>query len=125
MKKILALLGITVTLGGGFVLLVAGIFMIAVASVASCTPAQRQTARDVRDVVLPVKALACIMGSLVTDARELTRICDVVDDALVPVVDNLIGFRDSGRRAGVVWRVTTDGGVVDADSSDAAGRNTW
>ena len=96
--------------------------VITLTLVLSCTPAQRQTARDVRDVVLPLKTLGCVMGSLITDARELARICGAADE-LVPAIDNLIGVRDAGRRAGVVWRVTADAGVIDAGAPDAADRS--
>ena len=92
-----------------------GCLLAALASV-DCTPQQTQTARDVHDAVLPLKNLACIMNSVLSDPLELQRWCRLADEVL-PAVRDLIGFRDAGRRAGAVWHANVEPADGGADAS--------
>ena len=68
----------------------------------SCSPADRQAARDVTDAALAAKDLACIMGSFLVDPAELAKVCGLAD-RFVPIVRSLVGVRDASRRAGVTY----------------------
>lgn len=83
-------------------------------SVVCCS---RQEARDVHDVVLKTTDLACVMGSLIVDPVALQHYCRLADE-LLPIVRNLIGFREAGRRAGVSWAPPNDA----PDASTEAGK---
>lgn len=79
-----------------------------------CVPKDAQTARDVTNPVLKAKDLACVMGSLLTDSRELADLCHLAD-ILIPIVQKLVSVRDAARRAGVVYQPPVfgpDGGAV-------------
>lgn len=82
----------------------------AVTVTTNCTPKQADDARGAADVVLPLKDLACVMGSVIVDPHELQLYCRLADK-LLPLIRELIGFREAGRRAGVVWRDPTDAGA--------------
>lgn len=82
---------------------------------AGCALKDPQTSRDVTDPVLKSKDLACIMGSLLTDSKELAHLCNLAD-VLIPLVQRLVSVRDAARRAGVVYQPPVfdpDGGAVD------------
>lgn len=72
---------------------------LAALSAEGCT---RQQARDAHQAVLSATDLACVMGSFIVDPVELQRYCRLAD-GLLSVIQNLIGFREAGRRAGVTW----------------------
>lgn len=77
--------------------------------VLACTRPQVNTALDVTKEVLTIGEIACIMTSLLADPEAVLQACDMVEKAnkVLPVVRNLIGVRDAGRRAGVHY---ADGG---------------
>lgn len=47
-------------------------------------------------------ALACVFGSELTAAAALATVCKL-DQALVPVVDQLIAQRQAAKASGVTW----------------------
>ena len=53
--------------------------------------------------VIEGKDLACVMGSLISDSKELQAVCKFAD-AVLPFVQGLIGVRDAARRSGVSYQ---------------------
>jgi hypothetical protein len=83
---------------------------ISAPAVAGCGP--HATAKDALDAALTAQQLACIGGSLLTDAPELAKACRIADALLPifgPILENLVRQRDVARRAGVVWQAADAG----------------
>ena len=78
-----------------------------------------QEAKDVKqglDTALDVVQLGCLMqglGAFEIDPALAAKICNVAPK-LVPVVSDLIGYREAGRKAGVTWKSGSglDGGAA-------------
>lgn len=89
------------------------VLLLVLATPGCSSPQQKQDARNALDAVIPVQKLACIMGSFIVDPAALARVCDLeLTEQIVPVVRNLIGFREVGRRAGVTWTPDLDAGTT-------------
>lgn len=72
-------------------------FVMALA-VGACSPAQRETARDVRDVVQPLVEPACVILKRLAPSGITNQICATADD-LLPFFDDILALREA-RQAG-------------------------
>ena len=59
------------------------------------------TAQNLK-TALDASALACVFASELTDAQAVASACSI-DQALVPVIDQLIAQRDAAKKQGVHW----------------------
>ena len=90
-----------------------------VPSNASCNP---QIARTVlHAAALTAENLDCIFGDAETDPVKQAKNCHLEDSGpeIFRAIENLIGARDAGRRAGVAWKPLSDASAH-APSRDAS-----
>lgn len=69
----------------------------------ACSPRAAQTARDVADGALRGIDLACMLRSTIGDPEALARFCEYsepLSPTLRRAIEDLVGARDAGRRAG-------------------------
>ena len=93
-----------------------------ISTVAGCTKGQEaKDAKQALDTALDVVQLGCLMqglGAFEIDPALAAKICNVAPK-LVPIVSDLIGYREAGRKAGVTWKI---GAGLDAGAEGGSAR---
>ena len=122
MKKILSVLTLAFALSVGTL---DEVPIAPAVALTACSPAAQQDANSALDGALTGAQIACVFGSLLTDAPALAKACKIADallPSLIPILQGLIRQREGARKAGVVWAVPiSDAGISDGRAAvDAA-----
>lgn len=73
------------------------------ALILGCSGLTQQQVNTITKGLLSESQLACVMSSTLTDSQALATVCGI-DQALVPVLQQLIGVREGAKRAGVQYK---------------------